>query len=259
MKRLIALTLSALLLCPMTSFAAQTEEARAVYQEMMDRETAINDMNAYFDMNVTMSGDMFKEEGMDSVSARIEMNTRMQNMTDPSQLRYHAFMRMTLLGESMEASMYYENGYYYMDMLGQKVKVAMPVDQMMQEALSASDMLGDNVDYFRDLSVRTEGENRILSYTIDGAKMTDTLKSMMGMMSSLYDGMEITMSDITGEYIINPEGYYTKAIMNMDMTMKYMEETINMTIVADIGVADPGQPVVINTPNLSEFVEQPAS
>lgn len=259
MKRLIALTLSALLLCPMTSFAAQTEEARAVYQEMMARETASTDMNAYYDMNVTVSGDMLEEAQMNPLNMRLEMNMRMQNMRDPSQLRYHTYTRTSLLGETMEGSMYYENGYYYMDMLGQKTKMAMPVEQIMQEAMSVSDLTGNDIDYFKDLSVRTEGENRILSYTIDGAKMNETLKSVMGMMSSMYSGMELTIGDITGEYIVNPEGYYTKAFMNMDMTMKYMDETLNISVVADIGIADPGQPVVINTPNLSEYTELPAN
>lgn len=43
MKRLLALTISALLLCPMTSFAAQTEEAKAVYLEMMEKTQTLNE------------------------------------------------------------------------------------------------------------------------------------------------------------------------------------------------------------------------
>ncbi len=262
MKRLLALTISALLLCPMTSFAAQTEEAKAVYQEMMEKSKTMNEMNAYYDMTVKMTGDMFKELNMDSLDMRIEMNTRMQNMTDPSNLRFHAFSRVSmpaLMGQSqMEYSMYYMDGYSYIDMLGQKTRTPMPLDQAMAEAAAAPEMFENSLEDFTDLTLRTEGENRILSYTMDAGKLNEQMTAILGSagMGSLYQGVTFNVSNIRGEYIVNPEGYYTKANILMDMSMTMEGETMNMSIVADVGVADPGQPVEINMPNPAEYTEQ---
>lgn len=261
MKRLLALTISALLLCPMTSFAAQTEEAKAVYQEMMAKTQTLNEMNAYYDMTVKMTGDMFKDIEMDSLDMRIEMNTRMHNLTNPSALQFQAFSRVSmpsLMTQPMEFSMYYTDGYYYMDMLGQKVKTPMPLNQAMEEVTSTSQMFDNSLEDFTDLTLRTEGENRILSYTMDAGKLNDQMMAILGApgMSSMYQGISFNVSNIRGEYIVNPEGYYTKANILMDMSMTMEGETINMAIVADVGVADPGQPVAITLPNPAEYTEQ---
>lgn len=261
MKRLLALTISALLLCPMTSFAAQTEEAKAVYLEMMEKTQTLNEMNAYYDMTVKMTGDMFKDIEMDSLDMRIEMNTRMHNLTNPSDLRFQAFSRVSmpsLMAQPMEFSMYYMDGYYYMDMLGQKVKSPMPLDQAMEEVTSTSQMFDNSLEDFTDLTLRTEGENRILSYTMDAGKLNDQMMAILGApgMNSMYQGISFNVSNIRGEYIVNPEGYYIKANVLMDMSMTMEGETINMAIVADVGVADPGQPVAIALPNPAEYTEQ---
>ncbi len=266
MKRLLAFTISALLLCPMTSFAAQTEEAKAVYQEMMEKSQTLNEMNAYYDMTVQMTGDMFQELGINSMDMRIEMNTRIQNMTDLPHLRYHAYTRISMPEmmetEPIEGSMYYMDGYYYMDMLGQKIKTPMPLDQAMEEIASASQMFDNtSLEEFTDLTLRTEGENRILSYTMNAGKLNDQMKAILGAsgMGSLYQGVTFNVSNIRGEYIVNPDGYYIKANILMDMSMTMEGEALNMSIVADVGVADPGQPVAVNWPNPAEYVEQPIS
>lgn len=260
MKRLLAFTLSALLLCPMTAFGAQTEEAKAVYQEVLAKSQTTSDMNAYYDMTVHMSGDLFKELEMDSMDMRIEMNARFQNMTNPAQMRYQTFTRMSMPEQQpMEYSMYYGDGYCYMDMLGQKVKYPMDLESVMEQALSTSKMFETSTDYFKDLTLRTEGDSRILSYTMDDAMLNDYMKAVLDAsgMDAMLDQMSFTVSNISGEYIVNPDGYYTKANVKMDMTMTMMGETINASVVADVGIADPGQPVVINVPNPGEYTEQP--
>lgn len=260
MKRFLALTLSALLLCPITTFGAQTEEAKAVYQEMMEKSQTTTELHAYYDMTIQMKSDMFTELGLDSMDMRIEMDTRIKNVTDPSQMQLSTFSRMSMLGsQQLEYSTYYAGGYYYMDMLGQKLKAPMDVTTAMEDAMSSVNMFETSTDYFKDLTLRTEGDMRILSYTLDDTKMNEMIELVLGTagMNSLYDGASVSVSNISGEYNIRPDGFYTKATMKMDMTMTMMDETIYASIIADIGVVDPSQPVVINVPNLAEYVEQP--
>lgn len=260
MKRLIAFTLSAFLLCPITSFAAQTEEAQAVYQEMMNRSQTTNDINAYYDMNLTMWDPSSQETDTDSVEMRIEMNARMQNLTNPAQMRYQIFSRISMPEQQpIEYSMYYMDGYTYMDMLGQKIKYPMPLEEAMNSAMSASTMLGSDTSFFQDLTLRTEGDNRILSYTMDDSKINEYMTTFLSSAGTnlLPDSMNFTISNIRGEYIVTPDGYFTKAYINMDMGLTMMDETIHVSVACDIGIADPGQPVTVNMPNPQEYTEQP--
>lgn len=260
MKRLIAFTLSAFLLCPITSFAAQTEEAQAVYQEMMNRSQTTNDINAYYDMNLMMWDPSSQETDTDSIEMRIEMNARMQNLTNPAQMRYQIFSRMSMPEQPpMEYSMYYMDGYTYIDMLGQKIKYPMPLEEAMNSAMSASNILGSDTSLFQDLTLRTEGDNRILSYTMDDSKINEYIATILSSAGTnlLPDSMNFTISNITGKYIVNPDGYFTKAYINMDMELTVMGETIRAAVACDIGIADPGQPVTVNMPNPQEYTEQP--
>lgn len=95
MKRLLAITLSALLLCPMTSYAAQTDDARAVYEALMANSQAATDLNAYYDLNMTMSGSVFESLGTDPIAMHIEMNTKMNHLTEPDNMRLAMFPNST--------------------------------------------------------------------------------------------------------------------------------------------------------------------
>ena len=56
MKRLMAIALGAALLCPMTAYAGQTEEALALYNQVQEKSRSITDMNAYYDFKIKVGG-----------------------------------------------------------------------------------------------------------------------------------------------------------------------------------------------------------
>lgn len=256
MKRLLAAVISAVLLCPMTAFAGQTAEAQAVYQELMAKTQSVSDQDAYYDLNMTMSGSMFKELGMDSIHARMEMNTKIKQLNDPANMQYLACTRMTMLDmPAQTATVYYANGWYYMDSMGQKIKFPMPLDKMVAEISGTAEMFETSPELLKDLSVRTEGENRILSYTMDDSKMNEYMSAVLAAagMDSLLEGMTFTVKNVGGDYTVTPEGYYTHASVRMDMEMSMDGETVSVKVDGSIGVANPGQPVDFPVPNPREY------
>ena len=92
------------------------------------------------------------------MNARMEMNMKANHITDPEHLRMNNYMRMTigqfqlemkrgrrgddvsmdLSGTPVTGNTYYEDGMYYMDMMDQKIKQPMPLEQMMKECSSRS-------------------------------------------------------------------------------------------------------------------------
>ena len=119
MKRLAAVVLGVALLCPMTAYAAQSQEALELYKAVEARNQNMTDMNAFYDFKMKMSGSLFENEGIGPVDMRLEMNMKMNHIQDPSQMRYMAYCRMTVPeSEPITYSMYYLDGYIYMDMLG---------------------------------------------------------------------------------------------------------------------------------------------
>lgn len=270
LKRLMAVTLSMVMAFSMTAFANDAD-AVAVYQEMEAKNSNMTDMNAYYDFNIGVSDESMK------LGARLEMNAKANNITTPEQLRMNMYMRMTMTDMEIKASgetpaqrfsaedlgnititgnMYYADGMYYMDMLGQKIKQPMPLDEIMNSVKQTTGMITTELEYLQNLKLRTEGDNRILSYTMDASKMNNLLQQVMGMtgMESLTSsGASVSYRDISGEYIIDADGNCTKAKMKMTMDMSMEGENMTITLDDDIGFADPGEPVEIQVPDLSGY------
>lgn len=143
-----------------------------------------------------------------------------------------------------------------MDMMGQKLKQPMPLEQIMKNVQQVPGMEDGGLDYIQNLKLRTEGEDRILSYTMDAGKMNSLLGQMLGMsgMSAVTQGgAQVSYNTISGELIVGPDGLCKKSRMKMGMKMTVGESTIIVMMDGDVGYADPGQAVEFATPNLNEY------
>lgn len=261
MKKTLIFAISAMMmLCPLTAHAAQSEEAKAVYLEMENKNKALDDADVYYDMTMKMSGSMLDDYSYyydtSSLDMRLEMNTKMNHMTDPANLRYMAFLRMSLLGSEMEGSIYYENGWAYTEMDGLKIKQEMAFADMMDGMAGITNSFAATLDYMDDLSLTTDGENKVLNYTINSAMINQYLDTILSSasMSSLMDDATISIGNASGNYVINPDGYCTNAKIYMDMDMTMYGETIHISIDANVGYANPGQPVNFATPNTADYI-----
>lgn len=270
LKRLMAVTMSMVMAFSMTAFANDAD-AVAVYEELAAKSNGMTDMDAYYDFNIGVDGAGMK------VGARLEMNAKANNITTPELMRMNMYMRMTMTGLEVQASgtepaqslsaeelsgltmtgnMYYEDGMYYIDMMGQKVKQPMPLEEILNDVKQTTGMMTTGVEYLQNLKLRTEGDNRILSFTMDAAKMNELLQQVMGMpgMESMAgSGAAVSYRDISGEYIIDAEGNCLKVKMNMTMDMTMGDQSMSITLDGDVGFANPGQPVEIQTPDLSGY------
>lgn len=269
LKKLFTVGLSMAMFFSVPAYANEPN-AVAVYQEMEARSQAMTDMNVYYDYNIDVS------DGGTSSSMRMEMNLKANHLQEPDLMKMNIYARMTigeivdksggpgavkevdLFGQPITYNYYYENGMYYIDMMGTKVKYPMPLADMMKEIRSNTALVNTNLDYMQNLTLRTEGENRILTYTMDASRINDLAAQIMGSMSTMQQMPQATEStvnyrEISGEYTINPEGYYTNAKMNLVMDMAASEKEMTMRMSMDMSLADPGQPVSIETPNLEEY------
>ena len=114
-KRFAAIVLTAALLSPATAYAGNVEDAKALYEQVTEKQKSITDMNAYYDYQIHLSGSAL--EGIeDAGNMRMEMNVRMNHLTDMGNLQYSSYSRITMPGQEPVISvMYYKDGTSYMD------------------------------------------------------------------------------------------------------------------------------------------------
>lgn len=270
LKKLVAVTMGFMMAFTVSVYANDAD-AVAVYEEMNQKQKSLTDVNAYLDYLVKVNSDAMKME------SRVEMNMKANHITVPENLRMNTYTRMTinkittgdpaegpgkvstnmnLSDKPMISNMYYEDGMYYMETMGQKIKQPMPLEQIMKSVQQIPGMENGGLEYIQNLKLRTEGEDRIFSYTMDVGKMNELLDQVMGMsgMSAMVQsGAQISYDDISGEMVVGPDGFCKKSRMKMGMKMTMGESTISMSMDGDVGYADPGQPVEFPTPDLNGY------
>ena len=100
-KRFAAIVLTAALLSPATAYAGNVEDAKALYEQVTEKQKSITDMNAYYDYQIHLSGSAL--EGIeDAGNMRMEMNVRMNHLTDMGNLQYSSYSRMTMPGQTSD-------------------------------------------------------------------------------------------------------------------------------------------------------------
>lgn len=140
-------------------------------------------MNAYYDYQIHLSGSAL--EGVEDLSnMRLEMNVRMNHLTDMGNLQYSSYSRATVPGqESMISTMYYKDGTCYMETAGTKIKYPMDLTQMAEQISSQTMMLASGQaqeDLMTDFRLWTEGEDQVIGFVIQGSKMTDYMDQLFG-------------------------------------------------------------------------------
>ena len=143
-KRFAAIVLTVALLSPTTAYAGNVEDAKALYEQVTEKQKSVTDMNAYYDYQIHLSGSAL--EGVEDLSnMRLEMNVRMNHLTDMGNLQYSSYSRATVPGqEPMISTMYYKDGTCYMETAGTKIKYPMDLTQTSYSTVPSVDIeLGD--------------------------------------------------------------------------------------------------------------------
>ena len=127
-------------------------------------------------------------------------------------------------GQSMEMGMYYTEGYMYMDILGQKMKAKVDMDD-------AEEQMGNQTGEYLDLNPE---EFMTLS-------------------------MKKTGDDVVYTTTVNKDGYVTKQDIKLDCEMKIQGQTAKLSITMDMTYNNPGQAVTVEFPSFEGYTEVDAS
>lgn len=251
LTRLLSTVLTLMLLCCSTAFAAVDADAKAAYDSLNAVSNNIADANFYYHIYMDMT------DGSDTLNMDMEMNMLCKNMNQPENLQYLCNAIVSFQDMKMNMLTWYKDGYSYTDTMGSKYKTAMPLQQAMESATTGAALLNSSPDLFTDLTMRTEGDKRILSYKMDSAALNTYIQQVFNAagMASLFSNLKITVSNITGEYVLTPDNFFSNATIGMTLEMSMDGETVTSQIYGVIELLNPGQPVEIAFPSSDGYNE----
>lgn len=251
MKRLMTALLAAVMTVTMAGTALAAEDPAALLERVTQKANELDSMDCDLGVHAVM---VMQDSEMDldlSLNLDMMMNMKMDQIKSGN-LRYKADMAMEFLGQTEYATVFYKDGYYYMDSNGEKIKYPMDLNSMIasvEQTTAAADLAPS---LMKSLSVREEGENRVLSYVADPAKMNayvqDALKPLLGSMD-----VGMIIREVKGEYVINKDDYYTSMNMYMVMDMSSYGETLRIIMLLEGNFNNPGQPVNLELPSTDGY------
>ncbi len=253
MKKLMTALLAAVMTVSMTATAFAAEDPAALLDRVTQKASELDSMDC--DMGIHAVLVIPDPESKKDLSINLDMLMKMKmDQVKSGNLRYKAEMAMEFLGQSEYATVFYKDGYYYMDSDGEKIKYPMDLNSMISSVEQTTAAAELTSSLMKSLAVREEGENRILSYVADPAKMNAYVNEAMG---SILGNMDVAMTirEVKGEYVINKDDYYTSMNMNMSMDITMYGETVRVIILIEGTINNPGQPVTVDLPSTDGYTD----
>ena len=148
-KRAAIIAVSALLAMSMAG-CAKKKDPKELYTEAIKKNQELSSMDMSSVVKMTMS------QGEETIDVDVDMDIQMADV-NTDKMKYVAKGSTSLMGQSIETSMFYTDGYYYMDMMGQKMKYAMDMDKLMEQVKQTTDNGNLNVEYMKDIQAKKDG------------------------------------------------------------------------------------------------------
>ena len=232
----------------MTRLTGQT--ARDLLEKVMEDNANQNDMDADLTMNMEMA--------MEGLTMNIGMTGDMKvKNAAGADMQYLMNLNMNLLGQNMNITSFYTDGYTYMDMAGQKMKVPTNYEEALKTSQTAQMMSADDMAYMQDVTAADNvGGTRTIYYTMDGAQLNNLVQQVLaGSDAALPDGTDMSLGACKGELTQDGEGNIIQQRMLMDMNMTAEGTAVSYEMFMELNMNNIGQPVDFVLPSTEGYEE----
>lgn len=261
MKRLKGILLLVAMLLAFTFTGCGKEDPKALYKKATEKAANTTSLDTTMGISLKASA-----EGEDlAYDFKIQMQLENKDTKDMKmKLVVTLPEELGAMVGSSEMTVYYADGYSYMDIMGQKIKMPMDIEkfqeQMGASVGSTSDMLEIDVESLNSLSSSKDGENTKLSYAVNKDKMDEILgKALDSYMNLMGQGADISFSDVKGEMVVNKGSDILSQKIELDCAVAANGTNGTMNLTINYTNNKPGETVTVELPNLSDYTEVDSS
>lgn len=224
------------------------EDAQTKTGELTSRDLTMN-----MDMNINVAGE--------SVSVGVDMDCQSAGSSDADTSQLAMTGSVNAMGMEIPMEMYYKDGCMYLNILDQKLKQEMPLENAQNQIMSYAQSFALPADAYKEISMEASGSGQIISFTADGTKMTELVNTLLSsLQSQLGEEAAYSIQDVTGTITVNSDGYITEETLHIPMSLN-VSSTGDMSteLTCTMTNHNPGEEVTIDFPDFSEYVESDLS
>lgn len=247
-KKYFNMTL-ALLACAgvITMTGCGKKDPFTVYSDAAKKTAELSSMEMTYDIDMTL------ELGGESMDMTTSSTAKMSGM-NTDDMKINMAMKVGAQGQEMDMNVYYTDGYYYADSMGTKMKYLMDLEQAQKELASTGLQTDMKKEDFKEISL----EDQVLTFTIDGEKMSSLVDTAMSSFQGLVQGTNasIDIGDVKGTASVNKDGYFETSTMTVPLTMDIMGTEMKINMDMDYTYVNPGKEVTVELPDdLADYQE----
>lgn len=225
-------------------------EAVVAYQAAMEKNKELASYEADVDSVIRLS--------VDGATVDMTMDMNMKTKAEEEDLQLLCLGTMGMMGVEFPYTMFYTDGYIYTDMMGEKMKAPMPMDEALAQANSNMEGADLDLSMINGMRVRKNGDQTILAYCMN----TGAMDELLGAASAEYSEDVKTQPRVRasiGKMVIDGQGYVESQTMYLSMEMDVTEDgetqTVAYEINMDISYKNPGKEVKFSLPSTEGFEE----
>lgn len=247
-KKYFNMTL-ALLACAgvVTMTGCGKKDPFTVYSDAAKKMAELSSMEMTYDIDMTLE---LAGESMDMTTS----STAKMSGMNTDDMKINMAMKVGAQGQEMDMNVYYTDGYYYADSMGTKMKYLMDLEQAQKELASTGLQTDMKKEDFKEISL----EDQVLTFTIDGEKMSSLVDTAMSSLQGLVQGTDasIDIGDVKGTASVNKDGYFEANTMTVPLTMDIMGTEMKINMDMDYTYVNPGKEVTVELPDdLADYQE----
>lgn len=224
-----------------------------LYTQASEKSRELQDMEMTIDMQMKL---MQGEESLD-IGSKMDMKIK-GNGTDT--MEYYTDSVTTLMEQEISSTMFYKDGYYYMDAMGQKYKYAYDVQQLMEQVEESISASAPEISGIQNIAAEEKDGTTILTFDVDPSQMNAYVENALGALGDASQTGSVEIQKVSGTCTVGSEGYFTTTDLNMSFSMDIQGTAVDVEATAASSISNVGDQVTISYPeDLNEYTEVDAS
>ena len=209
MKKISALFLSCILLFSITA-CQKKRTAKEVMQSSLKQSSSLKD--ADFNGNASYTIETGKEGSQSTINFKMNFDTKLQTLKKDN-LKMSMTSTINMLGQNINMTMYYADGYYYID-----------------------------------LKLSEDDGNNVISYSINSDGLNKYVENITNSMSAITGGSDsIKITSMSGKKTLNDKDLPVKESIKMVIESN-SNEVGKITLKMDLIYHNPGKSVTVSLP-----------
>ena len=230
-SKICILVLVVIMLFSATACGGAKASAYSTYtaaMEKMENASAV-EIKLSSDMTLTMAGQT-TDITMDGV-------VKQKTISD-TEVELSAVMSTNTMGMSIDMTTYFADGYYYLEMMGLKYKIALPLEDALAQAQTSTPEFEESA--IKENTMTDKDGGKEVTFVLDGAVMSDMVQDQLAGLGDMgeTEDLDMTYGDVTVTSFIDKDGNMKTSSVQMSFEMSMqgmtipMEMTMNMEYIA---------------------------